>query len=102
MLGQEGYVDIYVMHRQGMSIKAISRELGLSRNTVRKYLRAAQVPEAAQRKAKPTKLDGYRAYLKSRVEAAHPDWIPITVLFDETALTRPLPKEPYLRGLTSP
>ena len=51
MLGQESYVDIHVMHRQGMKIKAISRELGISRNTVRKYLRAAQVPAAASRSA---------------------------------------------------
>ena len=83
MLGQEGYVEIHVMHRQGMSIKAIGRELGVSRNTVRKYLRAAQVPTSARRAAKPTKLDDYRSYLKSRVEAAHPDWIPATVLFGE-------------------
>ena len=76
-------MDIHVMHRQGMSIKAIGRELGVSRNTVRKYLRAAQVPEPLQRSAKPTKLDGFREYLKGRVEAAHPDWIPATVLFDE-------------------
>ena len=83
MLGQEGYVEIHVMHRQGMSIKAISRELGVSRNTVRRYLRSGTVPEPQARSAKPTKLDGYRGYLKSRVEAAHPDWIPATVLFDE-------------------
>ena len=85
MLGQEGYVEIQVMHRQGMSIKAISRELRVSRNTVRRYLRSETVPEAQARAAKPTKLDGYRRYLKARVEAAHPDWIPATVLFDEIA-----------------
>ncbi len=83
MLGQEGYVEIQVMHRQGKSIKAIGRELGISRNTVRRYLRSETVPEAQTRAAKPTKLDGYRAYLKSRVEAAHPDWIPATVLAEE-------------------
>ena len=83
MLGQEGYVEIHVMHRQGMSIKAIGRELGISRNTVRKYLRAAQVPAPSDRSAKPTKLDAYRDYLNGRVEAARPDWIPATVLFDE-------------------
>jgi len=83
MLGQEGYVEICVMHRQGMSIKAIGRELGVSRNTVRKYLRAAEVPTASSRSAKPTLLDDYRAYLNARVEAAKPDWIPATVLFDE-------------------
>ena len=49
MLGQEGYVEIHVMHRQGMSIKAISRELGVSRNTVRRYLRSGTVPEPQAR-----------------------------------------------------
>ena len=39
MLGTEGFVDIQVLHRQGMSIKGIARELGTSRNTVRSYLR---------------------------------------------------------------
>ena len=58
MLGQEGYVEIHVMHRQGKSIKAISRELGVSRNTVRRYLRAQTVPVAQSRSPKPTKLDG--------------------------------------------
>ena len=70
MLGQEGYVEIHVMHRQGMSIRAIGQELGVSRNTVRKYLRAAQVPQSESRSAKPTKLDAYRDYLNGRVEAA--------------------------------
>ena len=27
MLGQEGFVDIQVLHRQGVSIKGIAREL---------------------------------------------------------------------------
>jgi transposase len=85
MLGQEGYVEIHVMHRQGMSIRAISRELGIGRNTVRKYLRSKRVPVAQERATKPSKLDGYRDYLKARVAAAHPDWIPATVLFDEIA-----------------
>ena len=83
MLGEEGYVEIHVMHRQGMSIKAICRELGISRTTVRKYLRAEGVPKAQLRAARPTKLDEYRDYLNARVDAARPDWIPATVLFDE-------------------
>lgn len=78
-------MEIHVMHRQGKSIKAISRELGVSRNTVRRYLRSETVPQAQARSAKPTKLDRYRAYLSARVEAARPDWIPATVLFDEIA-----------------
>jgi transposase len=83
MLGQEGYVEIKVMFRQGMSIKAIGRELGVSRNTVRRYLKSDVVPEANTRARKPTKLDAYRGYLKARIAAAQPDWIPATVLFEE-------------------
>lgn len=40
MLTQEQAVEINVLARQGYGIKAIARELGLSRNTIRKYLRA--------------------------------------------------------------
>ncbi|MFB3105556.1 MAG: IS21 family transposase [Pseudomonadales bacterium] len=83
MLGQEDYVEIQVMYRQGMGIKAIGRELEISRNTVRRYLRSNVFPEAKARGEKPTKLDGYRGYLKARVAAAHPDWIPAAVLYDE-------------------
>lgn len=83
MLGQEGYVEIQVMYRQGKSIRAISRELGVSRNTVRKYLRADKLPEYADRAARVSKLDPYKTYLNERVAHAHPDWIPSTVMFDE-------------------
>ena len=31
--------DILTMHRQGVSIKAITKSLGISRNTVRSYIR---------------------------------------------------------------
>jgi DNA-binding NarL/FixJ family response regulator len=36
MLRLEGYVEIQVLKRQGKSVHAISAELGISRNTVRK------------------------------------------------------------------
>ena len=39
MLTLEQAVTIQILHQQGKSIKAITRELGVSRNTVRKYLR---------------------------------------------------------------
>ena len=82
MLKQEGYVEIQVMHRQGMSIRANSGELGIGRNTVRRYLRSEVVP-TYERGARETKLDPYKDYLRNRVAAAHPDWIPASVLFAE-------------------
>ena len=83
MLGREIFVEVNVLHRQGKSIRQISRELGISRNTVRRRLRAEQAPVAETRSRKVTKLDDYRAYLQARIAAAKPDWIPATVLFDE-------------------
>ena len=76
MLGQEGFVDIQVLHRQGVSIKGIARELGVSRNTVRKYLRADQAPEFKACRSRPSKLDPFKDYLQQRVAAAHPHPLP--------------------------
>ena len=83
MLGVEGFVDIQVLHRQGMGIRSIARELGISKNTVRKYLRTEYVPEFQVCQSRPSKLDSFKDYLQRRVAAAHPDWIPATVLLDE-------------------
>jgi len=84
MLTQETLVEIHVLHRQGQSIRAIAQKLGVSRNTVRRYLRDLSVvpcyPDRAQR---ATKLDPYKDYLLARIEAAKPHWIPATVLFSE-------------------
>lgn len=83
MLGREIFVEIKVLHRQGKSIREISRLLGVSRNTVRRRLRSIDAPVAATRARKRTKLDGYRDYLQTRIASARPDWIPATVLFEE-------------------
>ena len=39
MLGAEARMEIAVLKRHGTSIRAIARATGLSRNTVRRYLR---------------------------------------------------------------
>jgi transposase len=80
MLQLEGYVEIQVLRRQGKSIRAISAELGVARNTVRKYLRAERRPRSRPRPARASKLDAFRAYLQERVRQAHPQWIPASVL----------------------
>lgn len=43
------YERARVLHAQGWPIRAIGRELGLNRNTVRVYLRASSFPERQQR-----------------------------------------------------
>jgi transposase len=84
MLTQERCVEIHVLHRQGKSIRTIAKELNVSRNTVRRYLRdIAKTPGYQKRPARLSKLDAFEAYLGGRIEAAKPDWIPATVLFRE-------------------
>jgi transposase len=83
MLTEEQAVEIRVLARRGEKLKEIARELGVSRNTVRRYVRDARASRYKRRTAKPKKLDPFREYLQSRVEAARPRWIPATVLLRE-------------------
>ena len=84
MINQEQLVGIQVLHRQGYSIRRIAKELGISRNTVRHYLREkVAISTYSQRDKKPSKLAPYKAYLLERIEAANPHWIPATVLLRE-------------------
>lgn len=66
MISMEEWVDIVALHRQGLSIKAICRQLGVGRNTVRRALRR-EGPPAYRRAAAPSKLDPYKDYLLSRL-----------------------------------
>lgn len=77
-------MEIKVLARQGYGIKTIARELGLSRNTVRKYLRGEGTsPRYLARAPRPCKLDPFKGHLQARIEAARPHWIPATVLLRE-------------------
>ena len=83
MLTQEQAVEIQVLARQGESIRQISRRMGLSRNTVRRYLRDERARRYGPRVLRATKLDPYLGYLQQRIAPARPDWIPATVLLRE-------------------
>jgi transposase len=84
MLTKEIFVEIHVLHKQGYGIKAIARQLGISKNTVRKYLKQPmELPAYTPRPNRPTKLCPYKPYILERIEAAKPHWIPATVLFRE-------------------
>jgi transposase len=66
LISMEEWVDIVALHRQGFSIKAICRQLGVGRNTVRRALRR-EGPPAYRRPAAPSKLDPYKDYLVARL-----------------------------------
>ena len=59
--------QIIRLQREGQSARQIAASLGLSRNTVRKYLAAPQVPRAVPRRRRPSKLDAYAPYVEQRL-----------------------------------
>ena len=83
MLTQEQAVEIRILDRQGESIRQICRRTGLSRNTVRRYLRGGEASHYGPRASRPTKLAPFTDYLQTRIAHAQPEWIPATVLLRE-------------------
>jgi transposase len=82
MVTNEDYMEISVLRRRGSSLREISVETGLAVNTIRKYL-VSGPPRSRVVVRRTSKLDEYEAYLRARIEAARPDWIPATVLYRE-------------------
>lgn len=76
-------MQIKILHKQGNSLRAIACELGCSVNTVRKYLNGDAPPAYQERLRREPKVAPFASYLKQRLAAAAPDWIPATVLWRE-------------------
>lgn len=66
-----GVMDIYALRRkvlvEGQSQRSVVREMGLARDTVRRYL-ATPVPERQQRRRSSTVLDRVRPRLEQLLE----------------------------------
>jgi len=60
---------IHELATQGKSIHAIARELGIARNTVRRYLRGK--PEAVPRPKRGSKLDAYKGQIHRWINEDH-------------------------------
>jgi transposase len=66
-------VVILDLHRQGLSVSAIARRIGIDRKTVRKYIeRGLEPPVYQARQPRPAKLALFERYLRERV-AAYPE-----------------------------
>lgn len=69
MLRSRTVNTIHELAALGTSIHEIARQVGLARNTVRKYLRGAAVPAA--RPPRPHKLDPFKAQIRQWVQDDH-------------------------------
>ena len=61
-------MDIKSLHKEGHSIKAIARQTGRSRNTVRRVLREPG-PTGFHQPQRHSRLDAFKTYLRQRWEA---------------------------------
>ena len=83
MLRKEQWMQIHALKAQGLSLREIARRLGVSRNTVTRYLAAEDVPRYKPREPRATKLDAFHAYIVQRMQAAAPDWIAAPAMLRE-------------------
>ncbi len=82
MINKEEFTVIHTLHKRGYSIRAISKIVGLDRRTISKRLQEPTL-EPYKKVVYKSKLDPYKEYIVSRVQQAHPDKIPSTVIFEE-------------------
>ncbi len=59
MIAKEVCMDIFALHRQGVSLRDISRKLGIHRNTVTTYLEEQALPQSVSRKGRESILSPY-------------------------------------------
>ena len=83
MISGEVYVEIKVLRKQGLSLRQIAAEVGCAVNTVRAHLVAPEMPRYERKAKRSGKLTPFETYLRERQAAAHPDWIPASVLYRE-------------------
>ncbi|MFZ2540230.1 MAG: IS21 family transposase [Gallionella sp.] len=83
MITNEVYVEIEILRKHGMSLRKIAIAVGCAVNTVRSHLEVGTLPSYKRNKLRVTRLSPFHGYLMGRQAAAHPDWIPATVLMRE-------------------
>jgi transposase len=85
MITDEVYVEIKLLKKHGLSLRKIAKEVGCAVNTVRRRLDDDNLPRYDRKKSRASKLSRFEEYLRERQAAAHPGWIPASVLLREIA-----------------
>ena len=73
MVGGETALEIRVLAKHGLGVREIAREVGVSRNTVRRYLRSAEAARYRERPPQPGKLSAFEEYVRQRLASALPE-----------------------------
>ena len=60
------FTKVIALHQRGVSIRAISQQVGVDRRTIRRYIAADTFPEIAKRRPRPSILDPWKPYLRQR------------------------------------
>ncbi|MGV1098567.1 IS21 family transposase [Thiovibrio sp. JS02] len=61
-------MDIHSLRRDGLSIRAIAKKLGIHRQTVKNHIAATTLPQYHTKKRRPSVLDPFRQIIKDYVE----------------------------------
>jgi transposase len=71
---RERFAAVHALHQQGLTVTAITRELGLARGNVRRFIRAQTVDDvlAVARDGRPSILDPFKPYLHDRWQEGTP------------------------------
>lgn len=92
MLTHDQWSEIRFWSKLGQSIKTIARDLGLSRNTVRKALREPEKPQYQRKKKQRGVLEPFRPFLQQRASE---------VFFNANTLYRELKDQGYKGGYST-
>jgi NAD-dependent dihydropyrimidine dehydrogenase PreA subunit len=68
MISKEGYMEIKAMYRNGMTVRAISRKLGLHRNTVKKHLMSDDFPRYHKTRRRESILEPYTPMIRDYLQ----------------------------------
>jgi len=68
MLHLEEWMNLKDLRNQGLSVSEIARRTGRDRKTVRKHLKLTRPAQPGARKPKPSKLDPFKEYVRTRLD----------------------------------
>lgn len=68
MITKEEFMDIHSLRKDGWSMRAIAKKLGIHRNTVKRHLESDILPRYRKRKRKPSLLDPFEQIIKDYLE----------------------------------